>query len=115
MENTFPNRRWIIIPTSLTGSIDFSQVVQNSVDSLRISVDGNYTFVKYDIEIVEQSYNIHHIDADTGEDYTETIEAGVYGRPNIYSPEFTEYTYEEMLSILSGTEWSNTENVVYPS
>ena len=115
MEDTFPSRRWLVIPTSVTNSIDFDQVAQNSIDSLRISVDGNYTFVKYDVEIVETPYNIHHIDADTGEDYTETIEAGVYGRPSIYSIDYPEYTYEEMLSVLSGPEWTTISEVQYPS
>ena len=30
----FENRRWIILPTSLTSSIDFNQVMEESIDSL---------------------------------------------------------------------------------
>ena len=45
----FANRRWLIIPTTLTGSIDFNQVLESSPESLRLSVDGTKTFVKYEI------------------------------------------------------------------
>ena len=47
--STFPNRRWLIIPTTATGSIDFNQVLESSPESLRLSVDGTKTFIKYEI------------------------------------------------------------------
>ena len=31
----FENRRWLVIPTSLTSSIDFNQVLELSADTLR--------------------------------------------------------------------------------
>jgi hypothetical protein len=36
----------------------------------------------------------------------ETINAGVYGRPSFYSNEYDEYTHEEILELLSTTEWT---------
>ena len=39
--------KYVIISTSEVENIDFSQVLQNSVRTLRVSEDGNYTFVKF--------------------------------------------------------------------
>ena len=44
----FDNRRWVTIPISSTASIDFNDVLENSIHTLRLSVDGTETFVKYD-------------------------------------------------------------------
>jgi hypothetical protein len=56
MDNIFPNRRWLIIPTSITGSIDFNQVIESETTSLRVSVDGTKTFVKYDVNEITETY-----------------------------------------------------------
>ena len=47
MSDRFPNRKWVIFNTSETGSIDWSQVIEHS-SSLRLTNDGNQTFVKYE-------------------------------------------------------------------
>jgi len=79
----FENRRWLVIPTSLTSSIDFNQVLESSADSLRLSVDGSQTFIKYEINEVTASYEEYYSDAeDPTLIYTSSIEAGVYGRPS---------------------------------
>ena len=74
----FENRRYLVIPTSITGSIDFSQVLETSADTLRLSVDESKTFVKYDVN----------------------------SRPDIYSAEYQEYTHPEILALLSTEEWT---------
>ena len=51
----FENRRWLVIPTSIIGDIDFNQVHESNADSLRKSVDETLTFVKYEVNIVEES------------------------------------------------------------
>lgn len=106
MENTFPNRRWLILDAALTASLDFNQITQTSVDALRFNADRTKFIIKYDVEIVDTPYNIHHIDAETGEEFTEVVEAGVTNRPDVYSPGMTEYTYEEILAIMDTPEWS---------
>ena len=103
----FENRRWLVIPTSLTSSIDFNQILESSVDSLRLSVDGSQTFVKYEINEVTASYTESFIDTDTGEEISETTEAGVYGRPSIYSEEYTEYDHSSILELLSTEAWTS--------
>ena len=104
--STFANRRWLIIPTTLTGSIDFNQVLESSPESLRLSVDGTKTFIKYEINEVLEDQTYTFQDPETGEETTSTTLAGVYGRPNIYQEGDTEYTHEEILNILATEEWT---------
>lgn len=103
----FENRRWLIIPTSMTGSINFDTVHENSAETLRVSLDGLKTFVKYDVQIVEETQTITVPDPETGENSVTVIEAGVYGRPSFYSEELVECTHEEILDILAGPEWTS--------
>lgn len=77
----FENRRWLVIPTSLTGSIDFSEVYETSIETLRLSIDESQTFVKYDVD----------------------------QRPSIYDPQYTEYTHAEILALLSTEDWTDPE------
>ena len=44
----FENRRWVIIDKDEVSSVDFSKVVETSADTLRYSLDGSKTFVKYE-------------------------------------------------------------------
>jgi hypothetical protein len=78
----YDNRRYLIIPSSIVDHINFSQVHETSKDTLRYSVDGAKTFVKYDLP----------------------------NRPNIYSEEHTEYTHSEILEVLSSEDWSSPED-----
>ena len=102
----FENRRYLVIPTSITGSIDFSQVLETSVDTLRLSVDETKTFVKYEVTVVEEDITETYTDPETGETQTHTTPAGVYGRPSVYSAEYQEYTHPEILALLSTEEWT---------
>jgi len=102
----YENRRYLIIPTSITESIDFNQVYETSVDTLRLSVDGLKTFVKYDVVVEPEDRTVTYINAETGEEETYTVTAGVYGRPSIYSPEYSEYTHLQILEVLGGEEWT---------
>ena len=104
--DTFENRRWLVLPSNLTGSIDFNQVLEASPSTLRYSVDQTETFVKYDVTVVTASYTQSYIDANTGETGSYIVEAGTYGRPNIYSPEYPEYRHQEMLDLLATPFWT---------
>ena len=48
MDNTFINRRWLVIPSTIVELIDFNQILETSVESLRFSIDGSKTFIKYE-------------------------------------------------------------------
>ena len=101
----FENRRWLVIPTNLTESINFNQVHQSSIDKLRVSNDGTQTFVKYEVNIVTSSFDTTYNNPETEEDETYTTEAGVYGRPTIYSSSYSEYNHTEILNVLTGSNW----------
>ena len=73
------NRTFVIIDSSEVGSVDFDQVMQTSADKLRYSLDGTKTFVKYE------------------------------GTQPFFLLGKTEYNHEEILSILSGPEWTSEE------
>jgi len=102
----FENRRWLVVPTSIVDDIDFNQVHESNVESLRKSIDGTLTFVKYDVNVIEETYTETFEDTETGEEVTNTVEAGTYGRPSVYSEEYTEYTHSEILELLSTEQWT---------
>ena len=102
----FPNRRWLVIPVIQVENVDFNQVLEAGPDSLRYSIDGTQTFVKYEVQVVEETYTETFIDPETNEEVTFTVEAGVYGRPSIYSDQYTEYNHEEILELLSTEDWA---------
>jgi hypothetical protein len=47
----FENRQYVIFNVSELDSIDFSQVLETSADTVRRSVDGTLTFVKWDGDV----------------------------------------------------------------
>lgn len=102
----FENRRWLVLPSNLTGSINFNQVLEASPSTLRYSVDKTETFVKYDVTVVTASYTQSYVDPDTGETGSYIIQAGTYGRPDIYSDEYAEYMHQPMLDLLATPFWT---------
>jgi hypothetical protein len=103
----FPNRRWLVIPSTEVENVDFNQVLESSADSLRYSVDESQTFVKYEVTVVEETYTETHTDPETNEEVTTTVQAGVYGRPSIYSDSYTEYNHADILELLSTEAWTS--------
>ena len=104
--STFQNRRWLVIPTNITGSINFDQILEASPNTLRLSVDGTKTFVKYEINVIPEDYTVTVPNPETGEESSYTVYAGTYGRPEIYSAEYPEYTHEQILELLATPEWT---------
>lgn len=102
----YENRRHLVIPTSIINDIDFNQVLETSADTLRFSVDGTQTFVKYNVTIIEEDIIETQINPETGEEETYITPKGIYGRPNIYSDEYNEYTHTEMLELLQTEAWT---------
>lgn len=76
----FDNRRYVVIFYSEIDQIDFSQVLETSAETVRRSVDGTLTFVKYKGE----------------------MPASVAAIEN----KSQEYTHDEILTILTGPEWT---------
>ena len=76
----YEQRNFAIFSLTEIDKIDFSQVLETSVDTLRKSVDESKTFVKWDGE---------------QPDFVSTL-------TTLEGP----YTYSEILEILSGAEWT---------
>jgi hypothetical protein len=106
-DNLYPDRRWLVIPTTITNSIDFNQVEESSIDTLRLSIDKSETFVKYPVTVVTASYTQSYWNPETMESGSYIVEAGTYGRPDIYSPAYPEYEYPPMLELLATPAWTS--------
>lgn len=72
-------RKYVIIESSEVSSIDFNKVHETSLETLRYSIDGSKTFVKFD--------------GDT---------------PSFLDGK-TQYSHSQILTILEGEEWVNPE------
>jgi len=79
-------RKYVILDTSETGSIDFSQVLETSKDTLRLNLSGSRTFVKYDGPMPSSISSL--------------------------SSKTSEYTHSEILNVLTGSEWYEPLNDV---
>jgi len=44
----FNNRKYIIIPVTEVNKIDFSEILETSIETMSKSVDGSKTFLKWD-------------------------------------------------------------------
>jgi hypothetical protein len=82
----YAQRNFMIFNVNELPQIDFTQVLESSAETVRKSVDGTKTFVKWDGESVPSSVD------------SLTTKEGPY-------------TYEEMLSILNTEVWSVPSNI----
>jgi hypothetical protein len=74
------NRKYVIINSDEVDSVDFSQVDETSENTLRYSIDGTKTFVKFDSDVT----------------------------PSFLEGK-TQYSHSEILSILATSEWTSDE------
>ena len=72
------SRKYVIINADALSSVDFDQVDETSADTVRYSVDGAKTFVKFD---------------------SDTTPSFLDGK--------TQYSHSEILAILATEEWSS--------
>jgi hypothetical protein len=108
----YKNRRYLVIPVEIIDTIDFNQVLETSKDTLRLSVDKTKTFVKYDIVILTENEVYTYFDAETNQEMTHITPAGTYGRPSFFDQGLGEYTYTQILDILSTEEWTKNNRVL---
>ena len=78
---SYQQRQFMIFNVSELPEIDFNQVLETSIDTTRLSVNGMKTFVKWDGTMPSCVSNL-------------TTKEGPY-------------TYSEILGILATTEWSD--------
>ena len=74
------SRKYVIINADEVDSVDFSQVDETSADTVRYSLDGTKTFVKFN---------------------TDTTPSFLVGK--------TQYTHSEILAILATDAWTPSE------
>jgi acid phosphatase family membrane protein YuiD len=75
------NRNYVIFNVSELATIDFSQVLETSIDTVRKSIDESQTFVKYEGEMPSSVVAL-------------TTKQGPY-------------THSEILTILAGPDWTD--------
>ena len=102
----YEQRNFVIFSLTEIDKIDFTQVLETSADTLRLSVSGDKSFVKWDQASYDPTpYEV--IDAETGETTMVTPEPP---QPPSFIQELTTlegpYTYTEILDILSTPEWT---------
>jgi hypothetical protein len=73
------HRTYVVIPAATVESVDFEKVMETSEDTLRWSVDGTKTFVKYEGE-----------------------------RPDFLEG-LTSYNHDEIRALLATSEWSDPD------
>jgi hypothetical protein len=83
LEQDYPNRRFVIFDVTELPLIDFSQVYETSADTVRKSVYQTKTFVKFDLPTPSSVLSL--------------------------TTKSQEYTYDEILVILSGPEWTSPD------
>ena len=72
---------FMIFEIAELGLVDFSEVMETSIETVALSVDGTKTFVKW---------------------MSETVPTSIYNLNTKEGP----YTYEEMIDILKTNEWA---------
>lgn len=82
----YEQRQFMIFNVSELELIDFSQVLETSIDTVRKSIDGTKTFVKWDGNTIPSSVD------------SLTTKEGPY-------------TYTEIIDILNGPEWTSNEMI----
>jgi hypothetical protein len=80
LEQEYPDRRFVIFNVTELNKIDFNQVFETSIDTVRKSVDETKTFVKYDMPMPSSVSSL--------------------------TSKSQEYTYDEILNILATPEWN---------
>jgi hypothetical protein len=79
----FENRHYVVFDLTEVGTIDFSQVLETSADTLRKNLANTQSFVKYE-----------------GDQPTSVA---------ALTTKSQEYTHAEILSLLAGTDWTDPD------
>ena len=83
----YENRQFMIFNVNELDNIDFNEVLETSKDTVRKSIDGTKTFVKWEGNIPSSVQSL-------------TTKEGPY-------------TYEEILTILQSPEWTSNEPMIW--
>ena len=81
IQQEYPDRRFVIFNVTELNQIDFNQVLETDINTVRKSVDETKTFVKFDLPTPSSVTSL--------------------------TTKSQEYTYDEFLTILSTPEWTS--------
>ena len=85
-QEQYPDRRFVIFNVTELNQINFNQVFETAIDTVRKSVDETKTFVKYDMP---QPSSVAAL-----------------------TTKSVEYTYDEIVQILSEPEWTSPQTLI---
>jgi hypothetical protein len=77
----FENRHYVVFDLTEVGTIDFSEVMETSANTLRKNLANTQSFVKY--------------------------EGDMPSSVTALTTKSSEYTHEEILTLLAGTDWTD--------
>lgn len=80
LDQEYPDRRFVIFNVTELNQIDFNQVFETDINTVRKSVNGTKTFVKFDLPTPSSVTSL--------------------------TTKSQEYTYDEILQILATPEWT---------
>ena len=103
----FEHRKYLIFSVDEIDKVDFSMIYETSAETLRTSIDGTKTFIKWD-EFPFDPTPYESINNETGETITITPTPP---EPLPFLVDITSaegpYSHEEMIEILGSPEWSD--------
>lgn len=108
------NRQYMIFSLSEVDAIDFNEVLQTSAETLRKSIDGTKSFVKWESRIITNLPPTQLVLDENGQPIEEPT-AEIESPAEFYIPESVNalttkegpYTHDEILLILAGSEWTD--------
>lgn len=117
------NRQYMIFSLTEVDAINFNEVLQTSVETLRKSTDNTKSFVKWEstviTSIINPPVNIPALDENgqiVGLESTPSVETTT----ELYIPDSVKalttkegpYTHSEILVILAGSDWTDPNPIV---
>jgi hypothetical protein len=76
------NRKYVVFSTNETSSIDFSEVFETGIETLRLNASGSETFVKYDGDMPQSVIDL--------------------------TTRSSEYTNTEIITLLRSSDWERS-------
>ncbi len=96
MSHEYDNRHYIIFDCTELGTIDFNQVEETSIDTVRKSLDESQAFVKY-------NFTTYYLNENPNSPLVDTMPSSIKALTTKSQP----YSYSEILTILSGPDWTD--------
>jgi hypothetical protein len=97
MSHQYDNRHYVIFDCTELDTIDFDQVEETSINTVRKSLDESQTFVKY-------NFTTYYSGSEEDPVLVDTMPSSVEALTTKSQP----YSYNEILTILSGPDWTDS-------